>query len=691
MASNTQIQVASLDFSGIKQNFINYLQSQNTFKDYNFEGSGLSVLLDVLAYNTQYNAFYLNMVANEMFLDSAQQRSSVVSHAKILNYVPQSATGAVGLINLTFTGVNTTTFTIPQYTNFLSESLNGVNYNYVTTQTTTVPVTANTAVFTNIELKQGIPASYSFTVNSSSNPHYIFEIPDPNIDLSTLKVVVQQSSSNTSQQVYSSTTDFLTLGPTDTVYFLQEGTSGNYQIYFGDGVLGNKLSDGNIVLVQHLSTSGSAGGMANSYTLMDTLGSANAPTIVSQGPATFGTDKESIDSIKFQAPKAYASQGRAVSKNDYITIIQQNNLGIPIDAVSVWGGEENDPPVYGQVFIALKPSGTYTLTPTQKQQLVNDVIKPISVLTVEPVIVDPDYTYIQINANVQFLQSQTTLTPGGMQSAVQTSLYNYAATKLNTFNSVFNPYDVYTYINGTDKSIVASDFMVNLQKKFYPTLNVSSAYTFSFNTPIKRGLFGSSLTSYPDITVVDPTDPINTISGVYFEEVPSSISGVDTISIVTSGYNYTQTPTVVITGDGQGAAAIANIVNGTLQSVTVTNAGTGYTSAVAQIVNATGDTLGSGATVVVNLQGRYGSIRSYYNDPVLSKVVVQNDVGTIDYENGVVTLNSLLPTAINNPLGQLAISVVPNSNILSSTYNRILTIDVYDNSAINVVATGRKS
>jgi hypothetical protein len=204
-------------------------------------------------------------------------------------------------------------------------------------------------------------------------------------------------------------------------------------------------------------------------------------------------------------------------------------------------------------------------------------------------------------------------------------------------------------------------------------------------------LFGSSLTSYPDITVVDPTDPINTISGVYFEEVPSSISGVDTISIVTSGYNYTQTPTVVITGDGQGAAAIANIVNGTLQSVTVTNAGTGYTSAVAQIVNATGDTLGSGATVVVNLQGRYGSIRSYYNDPVLSKVVVQNDVGTIDYENGVVTLNSLLPTAINNPLGQLAISVVPNSNILSSTYNRILTIDVYDNSAINVVATGRKS
>jgi hypothetical protein len=540
-------------------------------------------------------------------------------------------------------------------------------------------------------LKQGIPASYSFTVNSSSNPQYIFEIPDPNIDTSTLQVVVQQSSSNTSQQVYHSTTDFLTLGPTDTVYFLQEGTNGNYQIYFGDGVLGNKLSDGNIVLVNYISTSGSAGGSANSYTLMDNLGSANSPTITSQGPATFGTDKETIDSIKFQAPKAYSSQGRAVSKNDYVTIIQQNSIGIPVDAVSVWGGEENDPPVYGQVFIALKPSGAYTLTSTQKQELILNVIKPISMLTVEPVIVDPDYTYIQISANVQYLQSQTTLTPGGMESAVQTSLYTYASNKLNTFNSQFNPYDVYNYINQTDGSIVASDFTINMQKKFYPTLNVSSSYTFSFNTPIKRGLFGSSLTSYPDITVLDPTNSNNTLGGVFFEEVPSSTSGVDTISVLTAGYNYTQTPKVVISGDGQGATAIANIVNGSLQSITVTNAGVGYTSAVAQIINATGDTLGSGASAIVNLQGRYGTIRSYYNDPTHGKVVVSQNAGTIDYTNGIVTLTSLFPTAINNPLGQLVLGVVPDSNILSSTYNRILTVDIYDNSAINIIASARKS
>jgi hypothetical protein len=199
------------------------------------------------------------------------------------------------------------------------------------------------------------------------------------------------------------------------------------------------------------------------------------------------------------------------------------------------------------------------------------------------------------------------------------------------------------------------------------------------------------LSSYPDITVVDPTNPLNVLGGVFFEEVPASTSGVNTVSIVTAGYNYTQTPSVVITGDGQGATAIANIVNGSLQSVTVTNAGVGYTSAVAQIVNATGDTLGSGASVVVNLEGQFGSIRSYYNDPVYGKVVVSSNIGTIDYTNGIVTITSLTPTAVNNPLGQLAISVVPDSNILSSTYNRILTVDVYDASAINVIATAKRS
>jgi hypothetical protein len=249
MASNTNIQVTNLDFSEIKQNFINYLQSQDTFKDYNFQGSSLSVLLDVLAYNTQYNSYYLNMVANEMFLDSAIQRSSVVSHAKLMNYVPQSAIGPIAKINVSFTGVTTSTFTIPKYTNFLSEAINSVNYNFVTTNSTTVSVANNRASFTNIELKQGRPMTYTYTVDSATNPNYVYEIPDAGLDTTTMSVSVQESSTNTSYNTYNSTTNYLELTPKDMVYFLQEATNGNYQIYFGDGVLGKKLSDGNIVRI----------------------------------------------------------------------------------------------------------------------------------------------------------------------------------------------------------------------------------------------------------------------------------------------------------------------------------------------------------------------------------------------------------------------------------------------------------
>jgi len=691
MASNTNIQVASLDFNDIKQNFTNYLQSQTIFKDYNFSGSALSTLLDVLAYNTQYNAFYLNMVANEMFLDSALQRSSVVSHAKLMNYVPQSAMGAVGQINLTFNGVTTTLFTLPQYTNFMSEPINGINYNYVTTTSLTSPVINNKASFNGVQLKQGIVSSYNFIVDSVSNPKYIFEIPDQNIDISTLQVLVQKSSSNSAYQVFNSTTDYLALGPTDTVYFVQEAVNGNYQIYFGDGILGAKLSDGNIVGVSYLSTSGASGGLANNFTLMDNIGNYSSYSLTPYQRASNGTNKESIDSIKFQAPKAFAAQGRAVNKNDYITALQQNSLGFQFDAVSVWGGEQNVPPIYGQVFISLKPKGAYDLTLSQKNLLIDNVIKPISVVTVEPVIVDPDYTYIQVNASIVYNPTQTPLTAGALQSGVQSSIYNYATTYLNTFNSTFNSYALLSAINSFDKSIVGSDFTLNVQKKFYPTLSTPTTYNLYYNSPIQRGVYSSTLSSSPSINIVNPTNINTQLTGVYLEEVPVSVAGVDSISVLNPGYNYTTTPTVTITGDGLGATAIANIVNGSLSSVTVTNAGVGYTNAIATINPGTGDTTGQGAGIVVNLQGQYGTIRSYYNDSVKGKIIVSANVGTIDYTNGIVVLTNLSPVSINNPLGQLTISVKPTTTNISSTLNRIITIDPYDSAAVVVSVSTNKS
>ena len=245
-ASNTNTQVSNLDFNSIKTNFTNYLQSQDTFKDYNFQGSALSVLLDILAYNTQYNAYYLNMVGNEMFLDSALQRSSVVSQAKVLNYTPKSAIAPTAFIDFSASS-SATLLTIPKNTNFMSEAIDGINYNFVTTDSTTVPVNSGTAFFNNLELKQGIPGNISYTVNSTLNPSYTFEILDSNVDTTTLQVIVQNSSTDTTQTVYQLASNYLELTSTSNVYFVQEALNGNYQIYFGDGVLGNKLSDGNIV------------------------------------------------------------------------------------------------------------------------------------------------------------------------------------------------------------------------------------------------------------------------------------------------------------------------------------------------------------------------------------------------------------------------------------------------------------
>jgi len=689
MASNTNINITQLDFSSIKSNFITYLQSQNTFKDYNFEGSAMSVLLDVLAYNTQYNAYYLNMVANEMFLDSSLQRSSVVSHAKLLNYTPKSAIAPSAEISLTFSGTANAAFTLPKFTSFTSEAIDGVNYNFVTVDAETVNATNNTATFNNVTIKQGIPASYRYTVNSTSNPSYTFQIPDATIDTTTIEVSVQVSSTNSSSTVYNSASNYLTLDSTSAVYFLQESLNGNYEIYFGDGVLGKLLSDGNIVNISYVATDGTMAAGANNFVLMDSISGYTTLQIFPVVPASDGGSKEGIDSIKFQAPKAFSAQGRAVSKNDYITAIQQNTLGYSFDAVNVWGGEENIPVVYGQVFVCLKPAGSYSLTQTQKQRLVAEVIKPISVLTVVPTIVDPDYTYIQVNASVYYMAENTNQTVAQLTSGVTSAIQTWGNSALNTFNSTFNSYDLLSTIQNYNQSIVSSEFNVKLQKKILPNLGGSTTYKLYYNTPIEIGKFGSGITSYPDLQYRDPTNLTTIIDGIYIEEVPSSTYGVDTIDVINPGYGYQSTPTVTILGDGSGATATASIVNGVISKITVINSGNNYTQAIATITPASGDTTGQLGAVVVNLQGRFGTLRTYYNNASQVKTIFDSNIGTIDYLNGIITLESFNPYGVNEPLGQLTISVTPTTNIISSSYNRIITIDPYDSNAIKVSVTAK--
>ena len=689
-AANSNIQISELDFSTIKSNFINYLQSQDAFKDYNFDGSSMSVLLDVLAYNTQYNSYYLNMVANEMFLDSAIQRSSVISQAKVLNYTTKSSIAPTAEVTVVFSNVTASSLTLPAYTPLLSSAINGINYNFLTFDSSTVNVSNNTATFQNVKIKQGSIGNYSYIINSITNPSYTFEVPDPTIDTTTLQVVVQQSSANTAVEVYNLSTNNLELSGSSKVYFLQESLTGNYQIYFGDGILGKKLSDGNIVLVSYISTEGTASAGANSFQFMSSVGGYYPSQVISVTPATTGGDKESIDSIKFQAPKSFAAQGRAVSKNDYITAIQQNDLGYSFDAVSVWGGEENIPPVYGQVFISLKPAGAYSLTATQKQRIIADVINPISVVTVTPTIVDPDYTYLKLVVNLVYDQTKTSQSSSQIAEGVKTAIQNFGNNTLNTFNSTFNAYDLLTAVQNYSPAILSSEYKLQLQKKFLPNLTTATTYNLYFDTPLQANRYTTGISSYPGMFFRDTTNFATIIEGVYIEEVPSTTNSVESISVINPGFSYTDTPTVTILGDGTGATAHA-VLSGTgyITKIVIDDGGNGYTSALVVITPASGDTSGQNAAAVANLSGRYGTLRTYYNNTSQVKTIINSNIGIIDYQNGSITLNSFAPYDVADPLGQFSVIVTPSSSIISSSYNKIITIDPFDSQAITVNVTAK--
>ena len=681
--ANSGLQITNLDFGSIKLSLRTFLQNQDTLKDYNFDGSALSVLLDLLSYNTQYNAFYLNMVANEMFLDSSIQRGSVVSHAKMLNYIPKSASAPTATVKLVVYGVSDQTLTVPKNTPFISEAIDNINYVFLTTDSSTVSVSANTATFNNLKISQGLSSAVTYTVSTTSNPSLIFQIPDETVDTSTILVTVQESSSNLAYQTYTQASDYAAVGSSSKVYFLQESMNGKYEIYFGDGILGSTLIDNNVVNISYITTNGTASTGANSFTLMSPIAGYSNTVVTPVQSTTLGREKESIASIKFTAPKARAAQGRAVTKEDYIYLIQNNSTNLPIDSVSVWGGEENVPPVYGQLFCAIKPSGGLTLTPTQKERLIVDVIKPISVLTVTPTILDPDYTFVKFDSKVYYDPRKTNYSSGQIKQLATNSISNFGNSTLNTFNSVFNMPGLITSIQLADPSIVTNETTIKLQKKFYPKLNSKATYTLDFGTKLKRNYFNAGLTSSPDFSVTDVTAKNSIRTGIFFEEVPTTVGGIASINVTNPGFGYSKQPIVTITGDGKDATAYAVLVSGRIVSFIVTNPGYNYTQAIVTITNAEGDTTGALGYANAFLEGSLGTLRTYYylNN---TKTILNADAGTIDYATGKVTITNFSPLDISDPLGQLTISVVPDSNVVYSTYNKIIALDQYDPEAIAV-------
>jgi hypothetical protein len=681
MASNTNIQLADLDFADIKSNFITFLQGQNVLKDYDYTGSGLSTLLDILAYNTQYNAYYLNMVANEMFLDSAIQRESVVSHAKLLGYTPQSAIAPTAIINMNVYNVTASSLTLPQYTKFISESIDGVNYTFLTTDAITVNTNTTTqiATFQNVNIKQSVVGTNQFTVDISANPTLTFEIPDTNIDTSTLTVTVQDSGANSYYDVFTLATDYTNLTSTSQVFFLQEGIRGFYEIYFGDGIVGQTLQNGNIVNVSYLSTKGSAAEGANSFTLLDTIGGFSVTDITPVLSATRGKNRESVDSIRFQAPKAYATNSRAVSKNDYITIIQQNKYGISLDAVNVWGGEEMNPPVYGKIYVSIKPSGGYSLTEEQKNILINDVIKPVSVMTVTPEIVSPEYLYLLFTSNVTFDPRKTNRTAAQIQDLIKAGVITFCQNTLNTFNATFSVGDLIVYTQALDRAIIGIDFDVTLQRRILPELINAKTYAVEFNNPLRK--FANQSVTFP-VSFGQYDINANYYPQVFYEERNDLSTGLDSIILINGGSGYSSAPVVTIYGDGTGATATADVLNGVITDIRITNSGRNYTQALVAIT----DTTGTGASATATLKDNYTGLRTYYFQNLIKNVLTQ-DAGLIDYTKGIVTLTDFQPYTINSIDGYFKVNALAQDRVVASSFNKIITLDSSDPTAITVNVT----
>ena len=484
MASN-KLEVSDFDFDSIKANLKTFLQSQTEFQDYNFEGSGFSILLDVLAYNTHYLGFNANMLANEMYLDSADIRKNIVSLAKMLNYTPSSVRSPEASIDIEVNDATGSTLTMPKGTIFTT-TVSGVGYQYLTNEDYTITPTNGIFNFSDVDIYEGTLVTFRYTVNNE-DPDQKFIIQNANADTTTLKVSVQESSTNTTTNIYSLAGGFNSVTDTSKVYFLQEVEDGKFEVYFGDGVLGAAVSTGNIVILEYIVTNRDESNGASTFTLATTIGGFSDITITTNSVSQGGNAAESKESIRFNAPLGYATQNRAVTTSDYETIVKSiypNAL-----SVSAWGGEDDETPVYGTVKIAIKAASGSTLTTSTKQNIITS-LKAFNVASVRPVIVDPETTSVLITSTVKYDSRLTTKSATTLKSDVLNTITDYNTNTLQKFDSIFRYSKILGLIDNTDTSIVSNITTIKIRKQFSPTLNSSTKYDIYFRNSLYNPVSG---------------------------------------------------------------------------------------------------------------------------------------------------------------------------------------------------------
>ena len=522
----SQLNVTELDFENIKANLKTFLSTQDEFSDYNFEGSALNVLVNTLAYNTHYNAMLAHMLANESFLDTAVKRASVVSIAKSLGYTPTSKKAAASSINITVfpdPAYTATTLTLlrgtPIQTTVGSNTFTFFPQEDVTaTLTNVAELSADVFQFLAVEIKEGRRISNSFIVDGQ--PLEPFVIPNKDVDTSTIRVRVQKSATDFSVDSYFYKSKITTVKSTDKVFFLEEGIDGYYSIKFGDDIIGKKLDAGNFVIIDYLNTAGSDANNAKVFTVGNTItGSAESVTVTTIANSSGGTARESVESIKQHAPRYNATKERAVTSNDYQALILAENANV--QSVSVWGGEDNVPPMYGKVFISLNPYPGSIITQIDKDRIQNEIIEPRTPVAIQPEFVDPEYTYVGVNAATKYNSKTTSLTGGQIEAGVLSAVSEFFTVDLNNLNKNLYYSDLHDTIKNTSDSILSVTLNLKVQKRIpMALLNAIGNFKSTFNVKVQPRTLS---TTWMDVAITGVTYKSK------FVDVPAS-------TVVSPGY-----------------------------------------------------------------------------------------------------------------------------------------------------------
>jgi len=583
----TKLQVTELDFDDIKANLKTYMKNQTEFTDYNFEGSGLSHIIDLLAYNTHYLAMNANMAVNEAFLDTATLRSSVVSHAKTLGYTPRSARSPVAYVDVTLNSFTGGSATIVKGTKFTTQ-VDGSTYGFVVNASQTVSPVNGVTRFVNLPIYEGSLVTAKYTVDASDlDKKYL--VTDARADTTTLKVSIQNSVTDSTTTSYTLAKDISEVTASSNVYFLQEVEDGKFEVYFGDGVIGTKPTDGNIVILEYIVTNKDKANGASVFSGTTVSGESDI-TIATLVQAYGGAEPETTESIKYNAPLDYSSQGRAVTTQDYKTIVPQ--VYADTKAIQVWGGEDNNPPRYGQVYLAIKTQSGINLTQAQKDSIVK-LLDGYNIASVRPTIVDPETTKLRLKSTIKFDSKSTTKTASTIETDVTNVITNFNKSDLQNFDGVFRFSKLSRLMDATDSSILSNITTLKIEKTITPIVNTPSQYILDFSNAL-----------------YNPHSGHNSMMGGIVTSTGFSIAG--------------NSNTIYLDDDGAGNIRTYYLVGGTTRTYLSSTAGTiDYSTGLITIPSLT--ITSSGAVSVV--------VQPKSNDVV----PVRNQLLEIDFENTTVT------------------------------------------------------